>query len=115
MPSYRLFLRNASHDIVGRTDFEAEDGLSALRVTHRIAMDCSDYCNSYDLLEEGKPISASNLSGLTHGFLSEIEQQIVIDREIALRDSLWRIRESKRLLAAIEGSDETGRYDLSRA
>ena len=105
MPSYRLFLRNESHDIVGRTDFEAEGRSSALRVTYRIAMDCSDYCKSYDLLEDGRSISTSKLNGLAHELLSEIEQQIVIDREIALRDSLWRIRESKRLRIALEGSE----------
>ena len=102
---YRLFLRTTEHTIAGRSDFNAADLSSALKIAHRIAQDCSDKCATYDLLEDGRIVSADTpVRSLTLDFLNEAQQQIVTDREIALRDSKWAIRESRQLLAAIEKS-----------
>ena len=102
---YRLFLRTTEHTIVGRSDFNAVDRSSALKIAHRIAQDCSDKCATYDLLEDGRIVATGlRVGSLTFDLLSDIQQQIVTDREIALRDSKWAIRDSHQLLAAIEKS-----------
>ena len=106
MYSYRLFLRNGWQKmIIGRCDFMAEDLTSALKIACQIIDDCSDDCEGYDLLQDGRLISsaASRVDmAATFGNLNAYEQQVVIDREVALRDSAWVIRESKRLLASLE-------------
>jgi hypothetical protein len=104
MPWFRLFLRDDNRRIVGVSDFEAGNTLVAFRIAYRIAGACSDSCASYDLLEDGKPVSSSDdvLYGLASAFISELEQRIVVEREIALQDSPWRIGQSKSLGAAIE-------------
>ena len=102
MTWYRLFLRDNSRRIVGRSDFHADNEESGRAIAARIAQDCSDICAGYDLLHNGRPVISSNDTSIILANLSERLQDIVIRTEIALRDSAWTIKESRRLLAAIK-------------
>ena len=104
MPSFRLYLRGRMQRIVGRSDFEANDDSSALKISRRIADSCSDSCAGYDLWQDTRKISsAATTIGEGQMNLTESEQRVVIDTGIALRDSAWAIRNSKRLLESLEG------------
>lgn len=103
MASFRLYLRDGRQRIVGRSDFDADDEFSALKISHRIAESCSDTCAGYDLWQDTRKISAAATAGQGETDLTEFERRVVIDTEIALHDSVWAVRNSKRLLAALEG------------
>src|SRR4249919_1921130 len=102
MAWFRLFLRNNKGSIVGRSDFHANDEASGLRIASRIAEACSDACAGYELLQDGRLVtSASAMAGRPETDLTEFEQKIAIDAEIALRDSVWAVNESQRLIATL--------------
>jgi len=104
MAWFRLFLRNNKGSIVGRSDFHADDEASGLRIAYRIAESCSDACAGYELLQDGRLVaSASAAVGRPETDLTEFEQKIVVDAEIALRDSVWAVNESRRLIATLKG------------
>jgi len=104
MSWFRLFLRNSKGSIVGRSDFHANDEASGLRIAHRIAEACSDACAGYELLQEGRLVaSASAVAGRPETDLTEFEQKIAMDAEIALRDSVWAVNESRRLISTLKG------------
>ena len=101
---FRLFLRNNKGSIVGRSDFHTDDEASGLRIAYRIAESCSDACAGYELLQEGRLVaSASTVAGRPERDLTECEQKIAMDAEIALRDSVWAVNESRRLIATLKG------------
>ena len=112
MAWFRLFLRNSKGSIVGRSDYHAADEGSGLRIAQRIAEACSDACAGYELLQDGSLVaSASNSAGTPEVELTEFEQQVARDAEIALRDSVWAVNESQRLIAAVKGfSPKIGRF-----
>ncbi|HUJ45532.1 MAG TPA: hypothetical protein VLV55_00260 [Rhizomicrobium sp.] len=104
MPSFRLYLRDRGTRIVGRSDFEADDETSALKISRRIAEACSDSCADYDLWRDTRKISsAAAATGDGGTDLTESERRVVIDAEIALHDSAWAIRNSKHLKSCLEG------------
>jgi len=107
MPSFRLYLRDGTHRIVGRSDFEADDELSALKISRRIAESCSDTCADHDLWRETRKIPpAAATLGEGETDLTDSERRVVLDTGIALRDSLWAVRKSKRLLSALEALEQ---------
>jgi len=101
MRSYRLYLCGSDLKIIGKSDFTAEGHISALNVADRIFRACGDICGSYELWE-GKTRISSPADGGRAAVLSNYEQQVVIDTEIALRDSWTKIGKSRDLLAALE-------------
>lgn len=104
MAWFRLFLRNNKGSIVGRSDFHAEDEASGLRIAYRIAESCSDACAGYELLQDGRLVaSASAAVGKPETDLTEYEQKTATDAEIALRDSVWAVNESRRLIETLKG------------
>ena len=101
MRSYRLYLYGRDQKIVGKSDFSADGSISALNMSDRIFRACGDTCVSYELWE-GKTRIASPAISDRAAAMSNYEQQVVIDTEIALRDSWMQIGKSKDLLAALD-------------
>jgi hypothetical protein len=102
MSFFRIFLRNRNQGIVGRSDFDADDKQSGLRIAIRIADSCSDDCATYDLMQDGHLVSSGmKAAAASNAFvcLDDFEQRIVTDAQIALRESVWAIGTSKRLHA----------------
>jgi hypothetical protein len=99
---FRLFLRDRERLIVGRSDFEAEDAVAAGKVALRIFESCSDACAAYELwCGSSLMASATSRVGQPGADLDELQQNIVVETEIVLRDSAWAIASSRRLLAAL--------------
>ena len=104
MAWFRLFLRNTKGSIVGRSDFHADDEASGLKIACRIAATCSDTCAGYELLQDGRLVaSASATPGRPETDLTDCERRIAMDAEIALRDSVWSVNESRRLIETLKG------------
>jgi len=104
MAWFRLFLRNTKGSIVGRSDFHADDEASGVRIACRIAATCADACAGYELLQDGRLVaSASAGGGNPEADLSDREQKIAMDAEIALRDSVWAVNESRHLIETLKG------------
>ena len=101
LPSFRLYLYSHDLKIVGKSDFNADGHVSALNVADRIYRCCPDTCISYELWAGPDRISSPHFEDRVVA-LNRYEQQVVVDTEIALRDSWTRIRESKNLLSALE-------------
>lgn len=101
---YRLYLKNRSGLVVGREDFEAIDRAQALSIAAAIFNACSDIAADYELWMKDEQI-LSHKGGTGSGMraaLSDHQQQIVIDVELALRASNWLVADSQRLIQAIE-------------
>ncbi|MBV9992123.1 MAG: hypothetical protein JOZ72_12630 [Alphaproteobacteria bacterium] len=108
MAAFRLFLTDYERGIIGRSDFEAEDAVSAMKIAHKIFECCGDACSGYELWQGSTPItSVATTVSLPGADLSEFEQRVAVDTEIALHDSAWAIRESKLLIAAVEAVQGT--------
>lgn len=89
MAWFQLFLMDRDGRIIGRSDYRAEDKVSGFRIAWRIAEACSDACAGYDLLQDGKLVaSVSATVGKPDTDLTEFEQKVAMDMEIALSDSL---------------------------
>ncbi len=103
MARFRLFLRNSQRRIVGRSDFNAVDKDSGLRIAHIIADACSDACAAYDVLQDGQLVaSVATNAGQPETDLTEFELQVVVDLVIALHNSVWAVHDSKRLLETLK-------------
>jgi len=98
--TYRVYFRNRADAFVGRDDFEAEDDAQAMIVARKLRDACSDICSSFQLWQQMRRVDnafsrAGNLNG---GEAARQVQSIVLEREVAIRDSHWSVAESSRLL-----------------
>ena len=93
---YRVFFRDGSKAIVGRDDFHAQDDACAMVVGHMLADACGDLCTEFELWQGTRRVDGR----FAMGALPRAEKiaGIVIERELAIRDSQWTIAESVRLL-----------------
>lgn len=89
---------------VGREDFDAIDKAQALMIAAAIFYACSDIAFGYELWsgDERIPSPKETAASDIRGHLSDYQQQVVIDRAIALRDSHWLVAGSKKLIHEIE-------------
>jgi len=104
MTNYRLYCFDRAGSIVCRDDFEAENNAEARAIASAICDACSDEHHTYELWKGDLPIEAGETMNavLYVGGLSAKAQQTVVDHEIALRDSFWRVGQSRKLNARIE-------------
>jgi hypothetical protein len=103
VPFYRVYFRNQHAFIVGRDDFVAVDDEDAVVIAKTLADACSDLCARFELWQSKRRVDASPEQTIPNA--NEIAarvQNIVLERELALRDSKWVIAESARLLKETE-------------
>ena len=100
MTAYRLYLRDAEKRIVGRDDFDSDNDARALLVARMLRDACSDKCAGFELWQNTRRVDlpCPNLSKFSADEIHAKVQTIVLERELAIRDSRWTIAESARLL-----------------
>jgi hypothetical protein len=100
---YRIYFRNQHAFIIGRDDFVAVDDEDAMVIAGTLADACSGLCTDFELWQSARRIDASRGQTIlnAHEIAARV-QNIVIERELVLRDSQWVIAESARLLKESE-------------
>jgi hypothetical protein len=79
----------------GRTD-EA-----AVLIARKLRDACSDVCDTFELWQGARRVGwPLNSAGISPEQMNACTQKIVVEREIAIRDSAWQLARSKRLLDA---------------
>jgi hypothetical protein len=100
MPSYRTYFRGGGV-IVGRDEFDADADKAALLIARNLRNVCSDMCDTFELWQGARRVTwPPNCAATSPEQVSERTEEIVAEREIAIRDSAWQIARSKRLLDA---------------
>jgi len=100
---YRLYLKNGSGTIVGRTDFDAEEKEQPLIIAAAIFDDCSDIASGYELWSQDEMVlSLSRPSPSQTADLPVRQQQLILAAEMALYGGDWMIKESIKLAEKIE-------------
>lgn len=104
MTNYRLYCFDRTGSVVCRDDFEADNNVEAKAIASAICDSCSDEHHRYELWKDDLPIESGETlaSVLRVGGLSAKAQQTVADHEIALRNSFWRVSQSRRLSERVE-------------
>jgi len=87
MTNYRLYCFDREGAIVCRDDFEADNNVEARGIASAICDACSDEHHAYELWKDDLPIAGGQT-------LASVLQ---VDHEIALRNSYWRVSQSRRL------------------
>jgi len=105
MTTYRLYLRDAEKQIVGRDDFDSDNDARALLIARMLRDACSDKCAGFELWQHTRRVDlpCPNWSKFSADEIHAKVEAIVLDRELAIRDSRWTIADSARLL------EQTGR------
>ena len=99
MINYRLYCFDREGGMVCRVDFEADSNVEARGIASAICDACSDEHHAYELWKDDLPIAGGETLAavLQVGGLSAKAQQTVVDHEIALRNSYWRVSQSRKL------------------
>jgi|SRR5665213_65792 len=99
MINYRLYCFDREGGMVCRVDFEADSNVEARGIASAICDACSDEHHAYELWKDDLPIAGGETLAavLQVGGLSAKAQQTVVDQEIALRNSYWRVSQSRKL------------------
>lgn len=101
MALYRVYFRNHYKFIVGRDDFLAADDACAMAVARALCDAGSDVCTSFELWQGVRQVEMASSPRSPDMNFDEIApgvEDIVLERELVLRDSRWVIAESQRLL-----------------
>ena len=98
MARYRVYFVNWNASIAGRDDFDAEDDAQAAVIARLLRNACSDRCAGFELWQGAHRVDTLLPKGFDIKELSARVQDIVLERELALRDSKWSIADSQRLL-----------------
>ena len=103
MPLYRIYFRNRHGFVIGRDDFPADDDAHAIVIARMLADACSDLCSTFELWHSVRRVDASASSQIisTADEIAARVQNLVLERELVLRDSRWAVAESARLLEHI--------------
>ena len=111
---YRLYFLDASHRIIARDDFEAEDDQSAITIAGLVYDACSDVSSGFELWSGTRRL-VPDVEKQTAGYPSQNSaelmlrvQDIVLEREKILQQSRWLIAKSKRLQARVDELREAG-------
>jgi hypothetical protein len=98
--TYRVYFRNRADAFVGRDDFEAEDDAQAMIVARKLRDACSDISSGFQLWQQMRRVDKvfSSAGNPGRGEATRQVQSIVLEREVAIRDSHWSVAESSRLL-----------------
>jgi len=105
---YRLYLLNAAQRIAARDEFEAENDETAITIAGLPSDACSDLSSGLELWQGARrvvPDVKKQVAG--HPNQSSIAitlelQNIVLEREEILQQSVWLIAKSKRLQARVD-------------
>lgn len=100
---YMACFYDAVGTLMGRCALAAESDDEAQDTAAVLYDACSDVCSYYELWKGRTAVRKAQYFVLapTATELSRRTQQIVLDREIAIRDSQWHIADSRRLLDAM--------------
>ena len=98
MARYRVYFVNWNASVAGRDDFDAEDDAQAAVIARLLRHACSDRCAGFELWQGARRVDTLLPKGFDTKQLSSRLQDIVLERELALRDSRWSIADSQRLL-----------------
>jgi hypothetical protein len=87
--------------VVGRDEFDADADKAALLIARNLRDACSDVCETFELWQGTRRVAwPPNSAAISPEQINARTQEIVAEREIAIRDSAWQIARSKRLLDA---------------
>ena len=100
MTTYRLYLRDAEKQVVGRDDFDSDNDARAMLIARMLRDACSDKCAGFELWQNTRRVDlpCPNWSKFSADEIHAKVQMIVLERELAIRDSRWTIADSARLL-----------------
>jgi hypothetical protein len=102
---YRMYFRDAA-GISGRVDFDAEDDRQAMTTAELLADACSDRCSGFELWQDTRQLcdrrTLPPLQPITLSELTERRQAIVIETEETIKNSVFVIANSRRLLERLE-------------
>src|SRR5690348_13191155 len=102
MNTYRIYFRNQHAFIVGRDDFVAVDDEDAMVIGGKLVEACSDLCTGFEIWQSTRRLDTPGQTMPDANEIAARVQDIVLERELALRDSKWVIAESARLLKETE-------------
>jgi CheY-like chemotaxis protein len=101
-PAYLLYLRGHDGAVVARRSFSAfgdDEAATLAAILHEassdIAAQCELWCGDREIVVPTQILTAAQVNVRL--------QKLVVDHEIALRDSRWHIAQSRRLLEKIDG------------
>jgi hypothetical protein len=109
---YRVYFRNQYKFVVGRDDFAAEDDARAMAIARTLCDACSDLCTSFELWQGVRQVemgSSPRRPDLNFDQFVEQVQNVIVERELVLRESRWVIAESQRLLQQTQRLLDNGR------
>jgi hypothetical protein len=101
MPVYRVYFRNQHKFIIGRDDFLAFDDDDAMVIAKTLADACSDLCTDFELWQGAQRVDTSQTIPNANEIAARI-QDIVLERELVLRNTEWVVADSRRLLEMTE-------------
>jgi hypothetical protein len=103
MASYRYYLHSVL-GIIGRGDFDVADDMSAIKLMDALTGACSDMTQRYELWCGRTLVREAGVGAvpLSRTEVAEHLRDLIADVEISLRDSRWKIAESKRLLETLD-------------
>jgi DNA-binding response OmpR family regulator len=101
---YRVYFRDKEGLTAGRHDFGAPSDDSAIMIATLLCDACSDVCNIFELWDGTRRINVAGqqVSAPTAEQINARSQEIVVQGEMAIRDSEWLIARSRRLLEQIK-------------
>ena len=102
---YRLYLKDRVGETVGRADFEIPDDADPLIIAKTVLDACSDVACGYELWARDKFVDSSTEPLKPSDHLSDLQgnyRKIIVATEMSLRDSVWLVSRSKKLLEEIE-------------
>jgi hypothetical protein len=109
---YRVYFRNQYKFVVGRDDFAAEDDARAMAIARALCDACSDLCTSFELWQGVRQVemgSSPRSPDMNFDEIAPRVEDIVLERELVLRESRWVIAESQRLLQQTQHLLNNGR------
>jgi hypothetical protein len=104
MATYQLLLHDGATNPPARLNLKAIDDGEAIIIASVVAEACSDSCTSYEVWDSHRLVASAASSNEPSNVreLGERRQQIVIDRELMLRDSRSHIAQSRKLLKRMD-------------
>jgi hypothetical protein len=102
-PPYTLYLRNGSETVLARQEINVDSDTEAATVAAVLHDACSDMVQRSEIWRGAHQVPETALPEpvpTAHQVNARL-QQIILEREIALRDSRWQVAESRRLLQRI--------------
>jgi hypothetical protein len=111
MSTYRMYFK-FSGTIYGREDFKADDDIAAIRIARVLYNTCSDLCDSFELWQGARHIRARQPphQNACLADLIDAHQRVTLATEERISQSRWRIANSQRLIAAVDGKMTTAKY-----